>query len=81
LLFTEKGIRVTLYAPYHFYRRKLNRLARSHWEDHPVRGPKSSPEDTTPSRSDSPAQRRTPLPPPKNFQRPNREQFNPDEFV
>ena len=30
LLFTEKGIRVTLYAPYHFYRRRLKRAA--HWE-------------------------------------------------
>ncbi len=33
LLFTEKGIRVTFYAPYRFYRSKLKRAAKSHWED------------------------------------------------
>ena len=81
LLFAEKGVRVTLYAPYHFYRRKLKRSARPHWEDHPGPGPKSSPEASTHSRSDLPAQRRAPLPPRNTFQRPNREQFNPDEFV
>ena len=32
LLFTEKGIRVTFYAPYRFYRRKLKRAAKPHWE-------------------------------------------------
>jgi hypothetical protein len=32
LLFTEKGIRVTFYAPYRFYRRKLKRAAKTHWE-------------------------------------------------
>ena len=32
LLFTEKGIRVTFYAPYRFYRRKLKRDAKPHWE-------------------------------------------------
>src|SRR5271154_6846472 len=34
LLFTEKGIRVTLYAPYHFYRRRLKQAA--HWENSSV---------------------------------------------
>jgi hypothetical protein len=29
----EKGIRVTLYAPYRFYRRQLQRRAKGHWED------------------------------------------------
>ena len=33
LLFTEKGIRVTHHAPYLFYRRKLKRAAKPHWED------------------------------------------------
>jgi hypothetical protein len=33
LLHSEKGIRVTLYAPYLFYRRKLKRTAKPHWED------------------------------------------------
>ena len=32
-LLTEKGIRVTLYAPYRFYRRKLKRAAKSNWEN------------------------------------------------
>ena len=32
LLFTEKGVRVTLYAPYRFYRRRLRRAARPDWE-------------------------------------------------
>ncbi|HEV2327438.1 MAG TPA: hypothetical protein VGY56_01470 [Verrucomicrobiae bacterium] len=32
LLFTEKGIRVTFYAPYRFYRRKLKRTSKTHWE-------------------------------------------------
>jgi hypothetical protein len=33
LLFTDKGIRVTHHAPYLFYRRKLKRAAKPHWED------------------------------------------------
>ena len=32
LLLAEKGIRVTVYAPYLFYRRKLKRAAKSNWE-------------------------------------------------
>ncbi|MGH7952488.1 MAG: hypothetical protein ACREFE_11300, partial [Limisphaerales bacterium] len=32
LLFTEKGIRVTHHAPFLFYRRKLKRAAKPHWE-------------------------------------------------
>jgi hypothetical protein len=31
-LFNEKGVRVTLYAPYRFYRRQLRRRAKGHWE-------------------------------------------------
>ena len=33
LLFTEKGLHVTYYAPYSFYRRKLTRTAKPHWEN------------------------------------------------
>ena len=33
LLFTEKDIRVTFHAPYLFYRRKVKRAAKPHWED------------------------------------------------
>ena len=32
-LLIEKGIRVTLYAPYRFYRRKLKRAAKPNWEN------------------------------------------------
>ena len=32
LLFTEKGLHVTYYAPYSFYRRQLKRAAKPHWE-------------------------------------------------
>jgi hypothetical protein len=32
-LLTEKNIRVTVYAPYLFYRRKLKRATKPHWED------------------------------------------------
>ena len=80
LLFSEKGIRVTLYAPYRFYRRKLKRIKQMHWEEgidqlvsQPARpiGPVSRP---APSRS-------APLPTQPAFKRPNRETFKPDEFV
>jgi len=33
LLLSEKGIRVTFHAPYLFYRRKLKRATKPHWED------------------------------------------------
>src|SRR5271163_3236276 len=33
LLLTEKGIRVTVFAPYLFYRRKLKRTAKPNWEN------------------------------------------------
>jgi hypothetical protein len=36
LLFSEKGVRVTFHAPYLFYRRKLKRAAKPHWENSPV---------------------------------------------
>jgi hypothetical protein len=47
LLLTEKGVRVTLYAPYHFYRRRLKRA--SHWEH--------SSSDAQPIRPDAAASR------------------------
>ncbi len=33
LLHREKGVRVTLYAPYFFCKRRLKRMTRPHWED------------------------------------------------
>ena len=47
LLFTEKGVRVTLYAPYRFYRRKLKRAAKLHWENSVVQLQAESPSIAT----------------------------------
>jgi hypothetical protein len=33
LLLTEKGVRVTVFAPYLYYRRKLKRAAKPNWEN------------------------------------------------
>ena len=76
LLFTEKGIRVTLYAPYHFYRRKLNRAKAPHWEDAANMGD-SQPARPSPAAS-RPQPQSAPLPPPANFKRPPR--FNLDLY-
>jgi hypothetical protein len=69
LLLTEKGIRVTLYAPYHFYRRQLKRRAKGHWEDegNNSQRPPGRP-DTTAGR---PQSRLSPLPPKPVFNQPN----------
>ena len=75
LLFTEKGIRVTLYAPYHFYRRKLKRA--SHWEDSSL--------DDRPARPSAaatrPQSRPVPLPMQSEFKRPNLSAINTEEFT
>jgi hypothetical protein len=73
LLFTEKGIRVTLYAPYHFYRRRLKRAA--HWENS---------DDEIQSASQSAAtkaiqSRPPPLPTRTDFKRPDRSKLNMEE--
>jgi hypothetical protein len=69
LLLSEKGVRVTLYAPYRFYRRRLQRRAKGHWEE------QSQPYDSQPARPNAsasrPQKRLSPLPPPRDFQRPN----------
>jgi hypothetical protein len=79
LLFSEKGVRVTLYAPYRFYRRKLKRAAKPHWENvennseaHPAR-PNSA--------ASRPPSRPAPLPPQQNFQRPDQTKLNTDNFT
>jgi hypothetical protein len=79
LLFTEKGIRVTVFAPYLFYRRKLKRAVKPNWENagnsseaHPPRP------DVTASR---PQLRPSPLPPQQNFQRPDQTKLNTDNFT
>jgi hypothetical protein len=77
LLFSEKGIRVTFYAPYHFYRRKLKRAQRPHWED-----PSVEPQTARPSEAvGRPTSRRAPLPAPLAFKRPDIEQLNSDKFT
>jgi hypothetical protein len=79
LLLSEKGIRVTLYAPYRFYRRHLQRRAKGHWEDesnHSV----SQPDRSTATIS-QPQKRLSPLPPKPDFKQPDRTKFNNDQFI
>jgi len=74
LLLAEKGVRVTLYAPYHFYRRRLKRA--SHWENSSLA--------VQPARSTAAASRQhsrpAPLPMPSDFKRPNLS-TNTQEFI
>lgn len=77
LLFSEKGIRVTLYAPYRFYRRKLKRAAKPNWEN---AGNVSETQPAQPVQPTLPAQpkpaacqppaRPSPLPPKPSFKKP-----------
>jgi hypothetical protein len=77
LLFTEKGIRVTLHAPYLFYRRNLKRAARPHWEKSSI--------DSEPARPNSAASRPhlrpAPLPAEPAFKRPDIKQLSSEEFA
>jgi hypothetical protein len=75
LLFTEKGIRVTLYAPYHFYRRRLKRA--SHWEDSSVDFPPARPS----AAANRPQSRPAPLSAEPTFKRPNLSTINTEEFT
>jgi len=75
LLFTEKGIRVTLYAPYHFYRRRLKRAA--HWEN-----PASEIQlARSGAAASQPQSRPVPLPAETTFKRPHRFNLETDEFT
>jgi len=77
LLFTEKGIRVTFYAPYRFYRRKLKRAAKPHWED--------STNESQPARptaaASRPQPRPSPLPLKPTFKQPNLSTQDTDNFT
>jgi len=79
LLLTEKGIRVTVFAPYLFFRRKLRRHAKGNWEA------AENHTEAQPARpnvaASRPQPRPGPLPPSPRFQRPDRSKFNADEFT
>jgi hypothetical protein len=75
LLHTEKGVRVTLYAPYHFYRRRLKRA--SHWENSSVDSQPAGPSAAT----NRPQSRPVPLPKQSDFKRPNLSNLNTEEFT
>lgn len=80
LLHAEKGICVTLYAPYHFYRRKLKRAKRPHWES------ETAPVESQPTRPIVPANSpdtaaKAPLPAQPTFKRPDYSKFNMDQFT
>jgi hypothetical protein len=73
-LFIEKGVHVTLYAPYRFYQRQLKRRAKGHWED------AENQTGLPPARPKVPAKGRqaqlAPLPAKSDFKRPNRDELN-----
>ena len=75
-LLTEKGINVTLYAPYRFYRRKLKRAAKPNWENNSEAHP------TCPNVAASrPQSRPAPLPQPTPFKQPDISTINKDQFT
>ena len=79
LLASEKGVRVTLYAPYRFMRRRFKRP--THWEDESTSSP--APPESQPIRPKTPAIRpaSAPVLPVSDLNRPNRKSFNPDEYL
>ena len=72
LLCSEKGIRVTFYAPYRFYRRKLKRAAKPNWEN-------SAGEIQPINTAIQPPSRPAPLPKQSTFNRPNIKKINTDQ--
>ena len=77
-LFIEKGVHVTLYAPYRFYQRQLKRRAKGHWED-AENQTGLPPAHPTPAAS-RPQAKPSPLPAPPAFKRPNPDKLN-DELT
>jgi hypothetical protein len=77
LLLTEKSIRVTVYAPYLFYRRKLKRATKPHWEN-AGNNSESQPVRTNIAAS-QPQSRPSPLAKPAPFKRPNIKNINTDQ--
>ena len=77
LLLIEKGIRVTVFAPYLYYRRKLKRAAKPHWEN-AGNNPESQPVRPNVAASQSQS-RPSPLAKPAPFKRPNIKNINTDQ--
>ena len=75
LLFSEKGIRVTFYAPYRFYRRRLKRAAKPNWENSAGEIQPANPANP----AIQPASRPAPLPKQNTFNRPNIKNINTDQ--
>jgi hypothetical protein len=75
LLFSEKGIRVTFYAPYRFYRRRLKRAAKPNWENSSADFQPALPS----APASSPQSRLSPLPQQSPFNRPNISTINTNE--
>jgi len=79
LLLSEKGIRVTLYAPYRFYRRHLKRRAKGHWEKQPQHH--ESPPARPNQSAGQPQKRLSPLPQPVPYKQPDISTIKKDEFT
>jgi hypothetical protein len=79
LLYTEKGVRVTFYAPYFFYRRRMKRATKPHWGD-AENNSESQPAHPSAAAS-RPQSRPSPLPRQQNFQRPDQTKLNTDNFT
>jgi hypothetical protein len=77
LLLTEKDIRVTVFAPYLFYRRKLKRAGKSNWEN-PGNNSEAHPARPIAAAS-RPQSRPSPLAKPVPFNRPNLSKINTDQ--
>ena len=77
LLLTEKDIRVTVYAPYLFYRRKLKRATKPNWEN------AENNSEFQPARpnvvANRPPSHQSPLAKPAPFKRPNIKNINTDQ--
>ena len=79
LLLSEKGIRVTFHAPYLFYRRRLKRATKPHWED------AENNSEFQPGRHNAtasrPQSRSAPLSAAPTFKRPDPSNLNTEEFT
>jgi len=77
LLLTEKDIRVTVFAPYLYYRRKLRRATKPNWEN---AGNDSKVQPARPNVvASQPPSRPAPLPKQNAFNRPNIKNINTEQ--